>query len=146
MKFGVGYDKALTSRDSDPTLPNRLDLMLRGAYSTRGYARVNGGVNARNLGGEPIEINAFGQYYEFPQEDFFGIGMDSLESDRTNYLLDAIESGASVHWRPSNSGFRRLALRISVRASAGNGQPISVDRGRVRPGDDAGSRHADRTS
>jgi hypothetical protein len=119
MKFGAAYDKALTSRDSDPTLPNRLDLMLRGAYSTRGYARVNGGVNARNLGGKPIDINAFGQYYEFPQEDYFGQGMDSLESDRTNYLLDAIETGASVHWKPYKLDFGAGASYLSPRVGQG---------------------------
>jgi outer membrane protein assembly factor BamA len=42
-----------------------------------------------------------GQYYEFPQEDFFGMGADSQESARTNYLLDAIEAGVRAQWRPS---------------------------------------------
>ena len=51
LKFGIGYDKALTSADPDPLLPNRVDLTARGAYSTRGYARLSAGVNARNLGG-----------------------------------------------------------------------------------------------
>src|SRR5262245_33974100 len=105
MKFGVAYDKALTSPDPDPTLPNRVDVAIRGAYSTRGYARIRGGVNTRNLGGKPIDAEAFGQFYEFPQEDYFGIGMDSLESNRTNYLLDAIETGGAVHWRPYKLDF-----------------------------------------
>jgi hypothetical protein len=101
LKFGIGYDKALTSSDPDPLIPNRLDLTARGAYSTRGYARVSAGVNARNLGGSRVDLGVSGQYYEFPQEDFFGLGMDSLESDRTNYLMDAIESGATIRWKPS---------------------------------------------
>ena len=101
LKFGIGYDKALTSSDPDPLIPNRLDLTARGAYSTMGYARVSAGVNARNLGGSRVDLGVSGQYYEFPQEDFFGLGMDSLESNRTNYLLDAIESGAAIRWKPS---------------------------------------------
>ena len=64
-------------------------------------------MNARNLGGSRVDVGAFGQYYEFPQEDYFGLGMDSLESNRTNYLLDAIESGGAVRWKPSQAGFRR---------------------------------------
>jgi hypothetical protein len=100
MKFGAAYDKVLTSPDPDSTLPNRFDVWLRGAYSTRGYARASGGINHRNLGGKPIDVSAFGQYYEFPQEDYFGPGMDSLESNRTNYRLDMIETGAAVHWKP----------------------------------------------
>ena len=99
-KFGVGYDRALTSPDPDPSLPNRLDVTARAAYSTMGYARLSAGLNARNLGGVPLDVSGFSQYYEFPQEDFFGFGIDSLKSDRTNYLLDATESGGSVRWRP----------------------------------------------
>jgi hypothetical protein len=99
-KFGVGYDRALTSPNPDPTLPNRVDVNARAAYSTMGYARLSAGVNARNLGGVPLDVSGFSQYYEFPQEDFFGFGIDSLKADRTNYLLDATESGGSVRWRP----------------------------------------------
>jgi hypothetical protein len=101
MKFGVGFDKALTSDDADPNLPNRADITARAAYSTRGYMRVSAGLNLRNLGGAPIDVNVLGQYYEFPQEDFFGIGPDSLDSNRTNYLLDSAEAGAAVRWRPA---------------------------------------------
>jgi hypothetical protein len=100
MKFGVGFDKALTSSDPDPNLPNRVDLTARAAYSTRGYARVSTGVNLRNIGGAPVDISVLGQFYEFPQEDFFGIGRDSLDSDRSNYLLDSSEAGLAVRWRP----------------------------------------------
>src|SRR5262245_9450782 len=38
LKFGVAYDKPLTSADPDPTIPNRIAIAMRGAYSTRGYA------------------------------------------------------------------------------------------------------------
>jgi outer membrane protein assembly factor BamA len=101
LKLGIGYDKALTFTDSDPLTSNRVDLTARGAYSARGYARLSAGVNARNLGGSRVDVGVSGQYYEFPQEDFFGLGMDSLESNRTNYLLDAIETGVAVRWKPS---------------------------------------------
>ena len=104
LTMGLGYDKALTS-EPDPLLPSRVDVTARGAYSTRGYARVGAGVNARNLGGSRIDLSLSGQYYEFPQEDFFGLGMDSLESNRTNYRLDAIESGVAVRWNPSRFEF-----------------------------------------
>jgi hypothetical protein len=101
LKFGIGYDRPLSSAYADPRVPNHVDLTARGAYSTSGYARVGLGVDARNLGGSHVDIRASGQYYEFPQEDFFGLGMDSQETNRTNYLLDAIESGVAVRWKPS---------------------------------------------
>ena len=119
LKFGVGFDKGLTSSDSDPTLPNRVDVSARAAYSTRGYVRTVAGVNARNLGGAPIDVEAFGQYYEFPQEDFFGVGQDTQKSARTNYLLDATEAGGGVHWRPSMFDVGATASYFSPRVGQG---------------------------
>ncbi len=104
LKFGVGYDKSLTS-DPDPFAANRIAVTGRGAYSTNGYARLGAGVNSRNLRGSRVDVGVSGEYYEFPQEDFFGVGMDSLESNRTNYLLDAIESGVTIAWKPSRLEF-----------------------------------------
>lgn len=100
LKFGVGYDKMLTAADADPDLPNRVALTARAAYSTRGYARVSTGLNFRNVGGAPVDVGVMGQYYEFPQEDFFGIGRNSLKTNRTDYLLRSVEGGATVRWRP----------------------------------------------
>jgi Omp85 superfamily domain len=119
IKFGVGYDKLLTTADSDPTLPNRLDLSVIGAYSTRGYARAGGRLNASNLGGAPVDVGVFGQYYEFPQEDFFGLGPDSQESARTNYLVDAIEAGVRAQWRPSLLAFSAGAGYLGPRLGRG---------------------------
>ena len=127
LKFGVGYDKALTSADPDPLIPNRVDLTARGAYSTMGYARVSAGVNARNLGGSRVDVGVSGQYYEFPQEDFFGLGMDSLESNRTNYLLDAIESGVAVRWKPSRLEFGGGVAYFSPRVGRGTDSRFLVD-------------------
>jgi hypothetical protein len=119
MKFGVAYDKPLTKADPDPTTPNQIAFAARGAYSTRGYTRVRGGVDARNLGGRFIDANAFGQFFEFPQEDYFGIGMDSVESNRTNYLLEAVETGGAVHWRPSRLDFGGGVSYFSPRVGSG---------------------------
>ena len=119
FKYGVGYDKSLTTSDPDPTLPNRLDFRAVGAYSTRGYVRAGGGLNARNLGGAPVDIGVSGQYYEFPQEDFFGLGPDSQESARTNYLLDALEAGVSAEWRPSLLEFSAAAGYFGPRLGRG---------------------------
>jgi len=119
IKFGVGFDKGLTSSDGDPTLRNRLDLTARAAYSTRGYSRARAGLAARNLGGLPIDVEGFGQVYEFPQEDFFGFGRDSVKTDRTNYLLDAVEAGGAVHWRPTLLEFGAAASYFSPRIGHG---------------------------
>jgi hypothetical protein len=119
MKFGVAFDKPLTKADPDPTVPNQVALVARAAYSTRGYMRGRAGIDARNLGGRAIDITAFGQYYEFPQEDYFGAGMGSLEANRTNYLLDNIETGGAVHWRPYKLDFGGGASYMRPRVGSG---------------------------
>ena len=100
LKFGVGFDHRIGRFDPDPALPNRVDATARAAYSTNGYARLSAGVGLRNLGGAPVDIIVGSQYYEFPQEDFFGIGRGSLKANRTDYLLDSVETSATVRWRP----------------------------------------------
>jgi hypothetical protein len=71
------------------------------AYSTRGYGRMLAGVTMTHLGGAPIDLRVSGQHYEYPQEDFFGLGPDSAVADRTNYLLEATEAGAELRWKPA---------------------------------------------
>jgi hypothetical protein len=116
FKFGVGYDHALHSSDPDPSAPNKADITARAAYSTRGYARLSAGLNLRNLGGAPVDVMLSGQYYEFPQEDFFGLGRDSLKANRTDYLLDSVDTGVAIRWRPSllevGTGVSYLTPRI----------------------------------
>ena len=119
IKFGLGYDRALTSGGADPRDPNRVDVTARGGYSTKGYTRGSVGVNARNLGGSRVDVEGVGQYCEFPQEDFFGLGMDSLESNRTNYLLEAVESGVAVRWKPSRFQFGGGVAYFSPRVGRG---------------------------
>ena len=119
MKFGVSWDRPLTSNDPDPAIRNRVGVTAGAAYSTRGYTRVRAGLNARNLAGAKLDIETFGQSYEFPQEDFFGIGMNSQESDRSNYLLDATEAGATIRWRPSVLEFGGGAAYFSPRIGRG---------------------------
>jgi len=81
-KYGIGYDTA----SPEAIHPNRVDVSARAARSTMGYTRVSGSVAVRPVPA-PIEINLGAQTYEFPQEDFFGFGSSSLESNRTDYLL-----------------------------------------------------------
>lgn len=101
LKFGAGFtQRALGSRYVDANQPNRVDLNAVAATSTRGYHRVRGEVGFLNVGGAPVDVNVLGQYYEFPQEDFFGLGPGSRKADRTNYRLNSSEVGVDVAFRP----------------------------------------------
>jgi len=116
LKVGVGFDRALGSSDPDSSRPNRIDITARAAYSTRGYTRLSAGLNLRNLGGAPVDVTMSSQYYEFPQEDFFGFGRTSQKADRTDYLLDSVDTGVAVRWRPAlldiGGGLSYLTPRI----------------------------------
>jgi hypothetical protein len=124
-KYGIGYDTA----SPDAIHPNRIDVSARAARSTMGYTRVSGSVAVRPVPA-PIEINFGAQKYEFPQEDFFGFGVSSLQSNRTDYLLRSTEVGADLRWTPR----RPLAFTAGVwrlRPETGDGTdsrfPSSAD-------------------
>jgi hypothetical protein len=100
LKFGVGFDRATAANDPDPDLPNRTAVTARAAISTRGYKRLAAGLDFRNLGGASFDIGLRSDYYEFPQEDFFGLGPDSVKANRTDYRLDSFDTGIAARWRP----------------------------------------------
>jgi len=99
-KFGVAYDHALGT-DDVPGRDNRLDLDAVAAISTRGYRRFGGGLSVHQLFGAPVSARVWSQRFEFPQEDLFGLGQDSPEESRTNYLHENNEVGASAVWKPA---------------------------------------------
>jgi hypothetical protein len=88
------------------------------------------------LGAAPVlalDVSGFSQYYEFPQEDFFGFGMDSQESDRTNYRLDATERGGLVRWRPLFLDLAAGGSYISPRTGHGTDDRFPSTEQRFRP-------------
>ena len=100
MKFGVGYTRGFGSIAGDNEL-HRFDVDSAAAYSTRGYTRGLAGLTVNRIGGAPVDVRVRGQYYEFPQEDFFGLGPDSATDNRTDYLLRSNEASAELRWKPA---------------------------------------------
>jgi hypothetical protein len=99
-KLGVGYTKRFGPQGT-ANRANRLEIDTVAAYSTRGYSRAAATLGLRRLGGAPLDLRVRAQRYEFPQEDFFGIGQDSHSANRTSYLLESTEAGADLLWRPT---------------------------------------------
>jgi len=99
--FGTRYTHDLGSvrPAADPDRANRMELDALGAYSTRSYWRAAVAVNFYHVAGAPVDVSLRAQRYEYPQEDFFGFGQDSLEENRTNYLLRSTEAGAAARWK-----------------------------------------------
>jgi hypothetical protein len=119
--FGVRYmhDLGRNRPATDPNRANRMEVQTLAAYSTRGYSRGSAGLNIYNVAGAPLDIRVGAQHYEYPQEDFFGLGQGSLEENRTNYLLRSSEASADVQWRPGKlfeigGGFAYLTPSIGA--------------------------------
>jgi hypothetical protein len=90
------------------------------ATSTNGYARGAVVLDLRQLGGAPVDVAVHGQVFEYPQQDFFGVGMDSQREARSNYLLSQAEGGADVIWRPLDGVRVQAGLAyLSPRVGAG---------------------------
>src|SRR5262245_2573337 len=109
MKYGVGYSHGFGPETTKPA-PNHVSLETVAAFSSLGYRRASAAVNVGRLVGKPIYVRVRGEYSDFPQEDFFGVGADSLESNRTSYSLESTEVGADLRWRPT----RLVALSSGV--------------------------------
>lgn len=72
----------------------RAALRVNVMGSTKRYYRMGAEFEARRIGGTPLFVAADIEQYEFPQEDFFGLGADSEQADRTNFLLRNFRTGA----------------------------------------------------
>lgn len=96
--FGVGLDRTL-GRASD-LRSNQIDISARAALSTRDYTRVAGSFALRRIAGIPLDVVVGADQHDFPEEDFFGFGIDSREADRTNYLMKGTDVGADLLWHP----------------------------------------------
>ena len=102
FSYGLGFtDRAVGSRYEEPDRPNRVDVSAVAASSNAGYRQVGGELTLLNLGGGPLNAAVRGQYYEYPQEDFFGLGPQSVEENRTSFLVESAEVGADVWWQPT---------------------------------------------
>ena len=77
-----------------------MEVRALAASSNVGYRQVGGELRFHRLGGRPFGASVRGQYYEFPQEDFFGLGPQTQEQNRTSFLMESTEVGADVWWTP----------------------------------------------
>jgi outer membrane protein assembly factor BamA len=100
--FGAGFSHVFGS-DLHPS--NRIAIDAVAATSMRGYDRVSGAFTLQRIAGSRLDAKVQAQYYEYPQEDFFGFGADATEDNRTNYLQKGYESSAQLSWN-----FKALSL------------------------------------
>ena len=122
LTVGLGFrDLAVGSAYAEENQPNRVDVEALGAYSLNDYFLARSGVTLKNLGSAPLDLSVWGRVYEFPEEDFFGLGPDTLEANRTSYQINSSEFGTDLTWR-AGAGFSLGAGVAYLNPRIGAGQ------------------------
>ena len=99
--YGVGFtDQAVRAVLADPDLPNRVDLSFTAATSTVDYRQLSGDISLLNIGASWLNLALRGKYFEHPEEDFYGLGGDSDEDERSFYFLGGGQYGADIWLEP----------------------------------------------
>jgi hypothetical protein len=70
------------------------------AASIRSYWQIDSRLTWMNLARGRAFASAYGRYYRFPREDFFGLGPDSEEANRTDFDYRQGAVGVTVGVRP----------------------------------------------
>jgi hypothetical protein len=92
LGFGAGYRRSFRN--------DTLRVDGSAMFSAKGYGLGNVEVSLPRLFEHTLEISSHVRLSHFPQEEFFGLGLESLESDRTNFLIDETEYATQLAWRP----------------------------------------------
>ena len=79
---------------------NRLRFDTSAAISFKNYRAADFEVALPYLADDRIEISTSLRYRFLPQEDYHGIGPDSLRSNRVTYLREDTDVGARIAYRP----------------------------------------------
>jgi hypothetical protein len=101
------------------------DISAFGIASFQRYWMLEARLRMPRLAGERASIDLHAQRYDFPDEDFFGLGPDSHRADQVTYGVRSTVVGATgaVHprgWLAFGGGIDYLTPRID----AGRSQPI----------------------
>jgi outer membrane protein assembly factor BamA len=100
----------------------RFDFRVSGRWSTRAYQRYVAEAAAPRFFSSRSFLESRAIHRRYPQEDFYGVGPDSSEANRSDYSLDATDAGAALGVR--------LAPSVRVRGFGG------VLNTRIGPGKD----------
>lgn len=116
FSFGAGYRR--------PRLfGNRADFSTFASGSLKKYWMVDARLTMPRLARSKAFFELYGQRYEFPQEDFFGLGAASNRDDQSNYNLRNTAIGATgavrlLPWLRVSSSVERLMPRIGLGQSS----------------------------
>jgi hypothetical protein len=111
--MGAGYRRRPFS--------NRLLVDVNGAWTFKDYTNVQAGLSVPRLAGRPIELMGGVRRYDFPQEDFFGLGPATSRVDRVSFTLRGTDTFGQLMAR--KAGWLVSRARVGVhRYGIGRGE------------------------
>ena len=93
LVFGAGYRRRPAR--------GRVLLDASGAWTHRGYKTAQARVSAQPLAGRPVDVSVGTVWYDFTQEDFYGLGRATRRVDRVSYRLEGLDTFAQLQARPA---------------------------------------------
>jgi outer membrane protein assembly factor BamA len=109
LGVGTGYRHDLFDRFAR--------VELEGGITYKNYQLLRADFSLPYLLQDRLEIGAEALYHHLPQEDFYGLGPEAIEEDRTSYRYDAQEYQGRVVGRPRDwleFGARTGRLKPSI--------------------------------
>ena len=125
IAFGPGYRKARLFSDE-------LHLNAFAAANLSRYWMIEARLDAPELAGGRIFAGAYGRRYDFPEEDFFGLGPDSRREDFTLFDLHSTEVGGfggvrPVRWLSLGGGLDYLTPEATLPAGLFAPLTLAID-------------------
>jgi hypothetical protein len=91
MGLGAGYRRRPAA--------GRVLLDTSVAWTYRGYKSAQAAIGLPSMGSRPVDLMAGVRWFDYPQEDFFGLGRDTRQSDRVSFTLRGTDTYAQVQGR-----------------------------------------------
>jgi hypothetical protein len=116
--LGAGYRRHV--------LDDRLRLETSFAQSFKGYREIAGDVLFPQLFGGRMLAGTEITYRKFPQEDFFGLGNDTVEDARANYRIQGTDFSGMAAYRPRpwfSAGTRIGVLDVELGSGSDSAYP-----------------------
>ena len=92
---GFGYGAGYRLRPAR----GRVLLDTSGKVTHRGYKTAQARVAVQPMAGRPVELSTGTVWYDFTQEDYFGLGRATSLADRVSYRLEGLDSYAQLQAR-----------------------------------------------
>jgi surface antigen Omp85-like protein len=94
--YGLGYRRSRL-------LPGDGAIDVWAGATPKGYWAAEGRVRFTGLAGGRLVAEGYGRRHEYPQEDYFGLGPDSLRSSQSDYTLLSTIVGGLAGFKPASA-------------------------------------------